>query len=488
MINNRYFNIKKSGVSSTEPVIEPYIRPTDWLPLPTLIEGQQKVVGLVAILDNNLIANINLFSIRCAGAFTVNIYGLNNTLVSTTNFATGIQGQFNLNYNDFPGTESTKGYRQAIFEIVPQAGQNLTSVRLEERHALGGAQIYTTNWLDIKVVGSLISTLALRGASALTATRMLEQFEYVGVSAITSTGSNLFNECYALKNVVGKDWLNSCTSMLGMFGNCTSLQTVPFFNTQNVINMNTMFNNCTALVSVPLFNTQNVTNMSSMFASCNTLQTVPLFNTQNVTNMNNMFQSCTALVSVPLFNTQNVTNMSGMFQSCNTLQTVPLFNTQNVINMSTMFSNAQSLQTVPLFNTEKVTNMRDMFATCRSLKAIPLFNTSLVTDMGAMFTAILVNCVTLKSIPALNMSSITVAANQPGFNTLSSLSKASIFPIKFTVSFANGFLGKEELVEIFNNLITTTGQTITITGNRGASLLTAADRAIATGKGWTISG
>jgi hypothetical protein len=49
-------------------------------------------------------------------------------------------------------------------------------------------------------------------------------------------------------------------------------------------------------------------------------------------------------------------------------------------------------------------------------------------------------------------------------------------------------LSAPELVEIFNNLVTTTGQTITISGNWGASLLTPAERAIATGKGWTITG
>jgi hypothetical protein len=49
-------------------------------------------------------------------------------------------------------------------------------------------------------------------------------------------------------------------------------------------------------------------------------------------------------------------------------------------------------------------------------------------------------------------------------------------------------LGQAELVEIFNNLATVSGQTITISGNWGASLLTAGERAIAINKGWTIAG
>ena len=50
-------------------------------------------------------------------------------------------------------------------------------------------------------------------------------------------------------------------------------------------------------------------------------------------------------------------------------------------------------------------------------------------------------------------------------------------------------LGRTELVEIFNNLGTASGaQTIVITNCLGAAALTAPERAIATGKGWTITG
>jgi hypothetical protein len=49
-------------------------------------------------------------------------------------------------------------------------------------------------------------------------------------------------------------------------------------------------------------------------------------------------------------------------------------------------------------------------------------------------------------------------------------------------------LGQAELVEIFTNLATVVGQTITISGNWGASLLTAPERAICTDKGWTLVG
>jgi surface protein len=110
--------------------------------------------------------------------------------------------------------------------------------------------------------------------------------------------------------------IGNATNISNLFYNFYSLQSVPLFNTINIINMQNMFNLCYSLQSVPLFNTSNVTGMQSMFFACTSLQSVPLFNTSNVTNMVYMFSNCTTLQYVPLFNTSNVTNMQSMFQNC----------------------------------------------------------------------------------------------------------------------------------------------------------------------------
>jgi hypothetical protein len=52
----------------------------------------------------------------------------------------------------------------------------------------------------------------------------------------------------------------------------------------------------------------------------------------------------------------------------------------------------------------------------------------------------------------------------------------------------NAGLAREAIVEIFNNLATVTGKTITISGTPGAAALTQAERDIALNKGWTITG
>ncbi len=71
----------------------------------------------------------------------------------------------------------------------------------------------------------------------------------------------------------------------------------------------------------------------------------------------------------------------------------------------------------------------------------------------------------------------------------SSLSRSEVFGGTRAISYYNCRLSRAALVEIFTNLGTASGaQTITITGNPGAASLDAADRLIATSKGWTIAG
>jgi surface protein len=293
--------------------------------------------------------------------------------------------------------------------------------------------------------------------------------------------NTMFNACYNLETV---PLFNTAlvTNMSTMFNACYTLQTVPLFNTALVTNMSNMFSSCQSLQNVPLFNTALVTNMSIMFNACYNLETVPLFNTALVTNMSIMFNACYNLKTVPLFNTALVTNMSIMFNGCFTLQTVPLFNTALVTAMNNMFSSCQSLQNVPLFNTASATVMNSMFSSCTNLQSIPLFNTALVTNMSSMFSG----CTNLQSLPALVTTAVTTSANFNNmFNSCNSLARIEAKNFRFTFSVASCKLSATALDEIYTNLPIAVGHTITVTGNYGTATDTPA---IATAKGWTVTG
>ena len=155
--------------------------------------------------------------------------------------------------------------------------------------------------------------------------------------------------------------------------------------------------------------------------------------TSNVTSMSYMFWYCSSLVSVPQMDTSNVTDMLYMFNSCSSLISVPQMDTSKVTNMSSMFESCYSLVSVPQMDTSKVTNMSYMFSDCSRLEEIHTYGMKVSFDISAS--------------------------------------------TKFTES---------ALAEILNNLASVTStQTLTM-GSTNLAKLTDEEKAIATGKGWTL--
>jgi hypothetical protein len=148
-----------------------------------------------------------------------------------------------------------------------------------------------------------------------------------------------------------------------------------------------------------------------------------------------------------------------MFQNCSALQSVPLFNTALGTNFSFMFYNCSALQSVPLFNTTSGTNFANMFQGCLSLQSVPLYNTASGTNFANMF------------------------AYCPSF------AQGALSGTTYAISYSGCKLSEAALVAIFTALGSANGgsQTITVTGTWGDAQLTAADKLIATAKGWTVA-
>ena len=96
----------------------------------------------------------------------------------------------------------------------------------------------------------------------------------------------------------------------------------------------------------------------------------------------------------------------------------------------------------------------------------------------------------LMTLSSFNVSGVTSYSNTFA-NSFGNLLRCQLFNINASINFSNKRLGKNEIVEIFNNLkdrTSTTSANIDITSCYGAFYLTAADRLIATNKNWTITG
>lgn len=411
-----------------------WTRPADWLPMPTVTAANDTFVGLYAVFPEGQNFAAFLFT-TSAGQYQVDWGDGTIDLVNSN-----IQAQHEYDYATISNaTLTSRGYKQAMITVTAVSGL-LRTIDLQRRFVTSPVQnqAYATGFLDciLSMPNSTASQPVFIGGSTVIH-RYVERFEFLSVGV--------------------------CTNMSSLFQNLTRMQSVSMpANTSFVTNMTNMFSGCISLKSIPLFNTLSASSMSNMFNGCG-VSTIPLLNTQNVVFMNNMFQS-SRLVELPLLNTQNVIDMGDMFNGCFLLRSVPLFNTENVTNMRQTFVTCSNIQSVPLFNTIKVTNMNGMFQGCGALQNIPAFNTAAITP--------------------------TAGSDFGPFSVGGSIDRIQVAFAR-TVNISNCQLSRTALVEVFNNLVSrtlTTSATITISGNWGASALTAGERAIATGKNWVIVG
>ncbi len=544
--------ITSSSGGNLEPT--PYVRPSDWLPIDHLVNvGDQKFVGLIAVNEEG-----NWVTVQCRGDFTVN-WG-DGTI---TNHTSNSIANYQHNYASFPGTESSRGYRQAIVTVTPQAGQNLTQLYLHQRHPGIGVN-YTNRWLDIKMSAPNMTGMLISSGNILNC-RMLEQFDYVGTNNLTSLNS-VFANCLKLQKIKNL-YTQTIVGLNNTFSNCYSLEEVDFLQTPNVVDFQSTFNGCYVLKRISNLDLSKGTNFTSMFNSCISIVEFPALNCFMGTTFINMFSSCYSMLKTPTITTDiNKTKVfTNMFQNCFSLEEFVDFETRRATSYNTMFQNCYNLRVLPtIFKTNTVVSYitNAMFNGCTSLERTPEMDLTTCTNTNAMFanclnleyvypftlgstniTGMLQGCHNLKEIPvftflsgpgtiimnstvagcfnlvhypnwdmskasditnfgnsilatltcpAYDLSNVNVASNFGGggaFLNNSSLYKVDCFGMRYAISFANCQLSRTELVKIFNNLGTAVGvQTITISGNYGASSLTAPERAIATGKGWTIIG
>jgi hypothetical protein len=481
--------------TATDPLA--WVRSSEWLPLPTVTAGDQKFVGLYAVWNSAS----NFVALTVAGRYTVN-WGDGS---AAEDIASGVSAEHNYVFSALAAsTQVTSGYRQAIITVTMRLGDNLTSLNLQDIHSQSGLiSGLNTCWLDIKHDGANMTTLTVGGVSPVVH-RMLEQYEFVGSSSLTTAASK-FSNCRKLGNLIGTSWTSGCTNFTSMFQTCTSLRTIPLLNTAAGTTFNGMFNGCASLQTIPLINTAagTTTAFASMFQSCSSLQTIPLLNTAGGTSFSSMFLSCSSLQTIPLLNTAAGTDFTSMFNSCPSLRTIPLLNTAAGTTFSSMFSNCTSLQTIPLINTAAGTGapFQNMFQTCTALQTIPLLNTAGATSFISMFqsctslqTIPLINtaggtsfqnmfdsCSSLQAVPALVTTSGTSFTSM--FNACPSLKVGTLTGTTRTISYASCELSGTELDAIYTALGDGTGQTITVTPNWGTATDTPS---IATAKNWTV--
>jgi len=451
-----------------------WTRPADWLALNAPTNNTEQFTGLLAITndDGNYVT---------LGASSMNNYTVDWGDGTVTTHAGGTIAEKKYDYSTIDeSTLSSRGYKQVVVKLN---GTNITGLFTNRPHtALASATNVLYTWLEyhINLPNCTSLTMNKAGIGNGAYQTWVEKVTLNKLGNISSFNS-IFNLFYSLQEVVINATTTSVTLTTSMFNSCYYLKSVPLFDTSNVVTSNNMFESCYSLETIPSFNFGSVTSGATMFIHCYSLTSVPALNFGNATTLSGLFTNCHNLTTIAGLTTTKCTDFTFMFTTCYALETVPLFDTSKALYFGNMFQNCYALIEIPAFNTTSLINMANAFNACYNLKTMSLLDTSKVTN----FTGAFANCPSLDEMPALSLSSTTVSS----LFSNGSITRAPFVDIRNSFTFANQMLSRAAIVEIFNGLASgvTGSKIITVSGNPGSGALTAADRLIATSKGWTVA-
>jgi len=269
---------------------------------------------------------------------------------------------------------------------------------------------------------------------------------------------------------------------------------------------------------------------SNTFLTCSSLVELTMPTTNDFTggvNFTNTFQSCISIqeITFPSCNATTIT-FSAPLRGCSVLRKVSFAGSFNTIG-GALLQTADNNTLLESFSfpstTGVITSLTSQFSQNSSMRSLSLPTTSATTLTS--ISNLCNGCLTLTGITnthSLGSSSITgtILDATNSFSQCISLISLSLVcrlskfvlssinttPIKLSslrlrnsgtgqytgtspqIDIQYTSLGQAALVQLFNDLPVVVGRVCNITGSAGAAALTPAEKSIATGKGWTITG
>ena len=331
--------------------------------------------------------------------------------------------------------------------------------------------------------------------------------QYLNLSQTTFSSSfTMANMCQSSVGMQRVDFptvMNGCTSITLCFNSCPGLETVNLPSSMTgCTNFNNFFGSATSLQNVVFptsLHPSSTINTAQMFDGCTTLQnfTFPA-GLLRASSIAACFNSCFSLKSVVFPTTlDSCSAASTTFSDCINLSYVGMPTSMTgLTNTNAMFRRCYSLDNITLPVLSGVTNASEMFDSCFGLRNITGLSTlgrtsGTAVNMGTSFLKNneLYSGGTIGAYLSVVVASGTSSTVRSGITTFRLSNATSPFTgssPQVDVSWTS--LSQSALVDLFNDLPTVSGKTINITSATGAASLTAPERAIATGKGWTITG
>jgi hypothetical protein len=532
------------GGVETEPTA--WTRNSQWLSMPTIRDGEQKYVMLMAVWN----WTSNFFRIDPAGcAYTVD-WGDGS---APENFANGVSAQHTFSWAGCSsGTLTTDGYRQCVVTVTPQDSRaTFSSMTLSNRHTSLVLNSWSSGLLDFEFSAPYASAPVLSASStAAQQHQMLEHVKsYSGMSPDPYTG--IFALLTNLASVEGYDGFR-VTTLNSFFIGCYNLRSIPYFDTSICGSFALAFFDCRSITKIPPYDYRLSSSMAQAFSSCIRVKTAENVNapssytflstfngmrsltsiaglvTTGSVTFDNFLSNTSALTNVPFFDTSRCVTATSMFQNSAVID-LPNLDFTKVVVGSSMFNAALSLRTIGNSAFPSLVTADNLFSGCQALIAWPsayprltsgasMFNSCVVISeldldlpVIVVISGLATGNSTLKKLRLQNTSNATNAAlfvnnstflqsiemdatrinTISGMPTIGLLRKVILTGLRYSVTVSAGTnvgrMTPAALDALYTSLGTayTNAQVVTVTNNRGVDADTPS---IATSKGWTVTG
>lgn len=369
--------LRNSGgrvIGNTNGDVTKWTRPSDWLDMPVLNNGDEKIHLLVKVYEDNL----NYLAFKAYGDYEVD-WGDGSPIET---FASGADAQHEILWNNISSTTLTSGgYRQAIVTITPQAGAQLTKYYWHS-NTVHTDDVYVSTFNDsiisVKMAGQNFSDLY----ASFYYHKALEEFEFVGTNVVTNFAST-FSYATNLKKVIQLH-TSSGTNLSNMFSGCRSLLEVPQLDATNATNINSMFSNCESIEYIPPLTFSSLTSLGSVFSGCRSLKNVPVTTFAGITSISQTFTN--TAFSTFEFDLPNITYLFYPFGENNNLEVINMtIPNGQLTNCEYLLYGANNVKVLKPFDTSQVTSFRGMFQDYKRNIDVGWIDTSSGVNFESMF-------------------------------------------------------------------------------------------------------
>jgi len=330
-----------------------------------------------------------------------------------------------------------------------------------------------------------------------------------------------FRYCYALRympeGLFGSGMLTSCSSFYLTFADCRNIKYIPYVGVRNTgsVRLDYMFYNALDLRAIPQgvdlskMDGQGIDRTFGNLRECYDFSVLTeqggldaIERTSNF-DMSQVFYNFDSLKVFPyLGQFTRASNASNMFQGATQIERFDSQYTHldftNCTDMRDSFNGMAALKELPPIHVNNLTNTGSLYRTffgSESLTSVKLVGMNAGPSDGEYYQCFY-NAASLQYIEGIDFSYANDSGDYSNTFGLARNINYIKFPgaatdetgFKYSVSLRYCPLNRDAILEIFNHLVTIThSATLDLRNNSFTADLTAADKLIATNKGWTLN-